>query len=331
LDISNIDEIDSQHSQEIFYRLNQLFESVEANNQSKLEMLLDMENVTKVEAIRAVMGDEHDYTGDNLLMYYDTTTGKFGFLARSEGTLIPLENGIEGINESITTFHNTPNILLRFVLRNNKLRHMRNEEIWQLVAEKQEIKDQYEELEGKYKSAFLNDNTNPMRSSVVAYYLSLPKQALAENLETLQEMFEYNSCSVNLVEGGKEIVLEITPDSLTAIRFSKLAIKLGKQINGEVEVSVFDWEGKLASKQKLKIESQWLQLAEQINKNILQKGLDENMRPEETVFKYKITLPEAAEIALVEAVAENAITGKPLHEDELQITFEGTSLKGVIE
>ncbi|MCK5633318.1 CotH kinase family protein, partial [bacterium] len=69
LDISNFEEIDSLEEKKINYRLFELLKAVEENNQDVFEELIDIDNVSSIEALRALFGNVHNFTGDNLRLF----------------------------------------------------------------------------------------------------------------------------------------------------------------------------------------------------------------------------------------------------------------------
>ena len=327
LEVSNFEEIDSEFESEIMYKVMQMLEAVETNNQNKFENIFDIEQVAKVEAYIAIFGQGHDFEGDNTRFFYNTTTGKFGLVPRSEGGIESvIDEGFQGTERSLSTSGNKPELTTRYILRNTVLRNKRNEILWKLLQDKDEIFDYFEELEQKYMPLFLMDSTDSVRSSKAAYWIKQDKKNLKQNMEILEKQFNYNKAYISIIENGNAIAIEIIPDSTSAIKFNKFNLILNK--NTKAKVTVFDEKENKIAEKTIESENNKMQLQELINKNILHADLDEEMQPKVTTFKYTIEFPNSAgveinnvEINSVEIEAQNAITGKVLQEDEIYITI----------
>ncbi len=325
-EISNMRDIDSEFGSQIMFRAKQLFEAVEENDQSQAENLLDFEQIAKVEAWRAILERTHDFCGDNLRLFYDTTTGKFGFVPRSEGGIDLLKEELGGVDAYLTSCAEIKAPMLKYVLRNDKLRHLRNQIIWKQLGEKEELIAHFQELEEKYKAAFMSDSTIGTRSSKVAFYINTSEKNLEKNIETLERLFDYSACSINVLEFDERLAVEILPEGFAAVKFTEFSIGLDSPAGSKAVVRAFDKKGVLLSDETVEIEGKELLIETQINKNLLQTALDQDMYQERTVFNYEIVLEKQAEVAWVKARAENAVTGKGLKPGEirLQVIKAGT-------
>ncbi len=322
LEISNFDEIDSEFENEIVYKIKQMLEAIESNDQSLFENIFDIEQVTKIEAYAAILGQGHDFMGDNTRFFYDTTTGKFGLVPRNEGGIeILINEEFQGTERNISTLGDQPELTSRYILRNPVLRNKRNELIWELLQDKEEIYGYFEELEEKYLPLFLTDVTDSVRSSKTTYYVRLNKSNLKKNLEVLEKQFNYSKAYINIIETENTTKIEIIPDSTSAIKFNKFNLILNQ--NTKATATAFDEKGNKIAEEIIEIKNNTMQLQEIVNKNILQADLDEEMQPKVTTFKYTIEFlnnvaeMNSIEINSVEIEAQNAITGKIISEDDI--------------
>ena len=318
LEISNFAGIDSEFESEIMYKARQMLDAIESGDQSQFENIFDLEQVAKIEAYIAIRGERHDFIGDNTRFFYDTTSGKFGLVPRSEGGLESLAlPGYGGIERQISTSRDQPELTSRYILRNPELRNRRNEIIWQLLQEKDELVSKYEELEQKYMPVFLADSTDSVRSSKTAYYVRINKEHLKQNIELLEKQFSYGKAYINIIQKQNTITIEIIPDSTTALKTGNFSIKLNPGTNTTVEATAFDQNGKQIAQETVQITDGTIELSRLINKNLLQAGLDEEMQPKVATFTYELAFQNNVDIISVEISAQNAITGKILPQNDI--------------
>ncbi len=327
LEISNMAEPDSDFNEEILYRVGQLFAAVEANEQEKMETFFAMEELAKVLAWAAFLGQPHDLAGDNLRLFYDTSSGLFWPVARTEGGIEPIQDSEHGIDWHLSTAYEQPVPLLRYFLSNSELRNMRNKEIFKALQDKEELLQYYYELERRYRNAFLLDNTSAWRTSKAAYFMGLSKENLEKNIAGLEKMFAYSKCYINVVREGSGIVIEVMPDSETALRFLDFSLQLDLEPGTEATLRIFDGKGNLVGEETIPKGSP-MQLAEQLNRNLIQPLLGEEMQPVKTIFRYEVLFPPEAEfdIESVDVEIENAVTGSELKQEEIYLRIaDGTS------
>jgi len=320
LDISNIDEIDSLHADQIAFKLRQLFSAVKANDQSKVEGLFDLENVSSVEALRAITGNTHDFTGDDLRLFYDTTTGKFGFVPRVESGISPLGVYLGGIDNYLSTYARRPVPVLRYVLRNSKLRHLRNEKIYEILQQKGELLSYFNELDEKYRQAFVNDGTNVWSSREINHLIGKQRQYLQSNFQTLEKQFEYSKAYINAIGEGNSLLIEVIPDSVTALEFNSLSVEFeARQRTGEAIVKVFDEKGGLVAEETVDIAGNRVELEGQANRNIIQADLGEEMEPIRTVFTLQVLFQDEVEVKAINVEMQNAVTGKEIPSNDIYL------------
>ena len=318
LEISNFAGIDSEFESEIMYKARQMLDAIESGDQSQFENIFDLEQVAKIEAYIAIRGERHDFIGDNTRFFYDTTSGKFGLVPRSEGGLESLAlPGYGGIERQISTSRDQPELTSRYILRNPELRNRRNEIIWQLLQEKDELVSKYEELEQKYMPVFLADSTDSVRSSKTAYYVRINKEHLKQNIELLEKQFSYGKAYINIIQKQNTITIEIIPDSTTALKTGNFSIKLNPGTNTTAEAIAFDQNGKQKAQETMQITDGTIELSGLINQNLLQADLDEEMLPKPAKFTYELAFQGNADINSVQVEMQNAITGKALPQNDI--------------
>ena len=319
LEISNFREVDFELKEEVEHRLWQFLEVVESEDQERLEEFVDLDRTASFLALQALLGEVHDFTGDNLRILYDTTTGKFWFSPRSEGSLSPLETYKGGIERSLSSNAGEQVPMLSYLLRNEKLRHLRNEKIYGLLEERKWVVETFTELdEKKYRPMLMNDSTSWLSSRETNYYLNNYFGYLKGNLGTLQRQFDYGKVYVNAVSEGSVVRIEVIPDSTTALRFEEFGLEL--ETEGNVILRVFDGKGKLVFEES-RIVGKEVELAEFLNKNIIQAGLGKEMEPVNTEFVYEIEFLELEEVkfSIGEIAVKNAISEKRILEEDVYV------------
>lgn len=187
LEISNMREIESDFNREIMYRVKQLYDAASVNDQNMIEELVDLEQVARAAALQLLLERTHDFCGDNLRLYYDTTTGRFGFVPRSEGGINLLDMDCGNISYQLTTCGGISAPLLKYVLSNDKVRNLRNELVQEQLESADELIEYYDELEKRYGAVFMSDITSELRSSKVSFYIDKSRRNLESNLRSLME------------------------------------------------------------------------------------------------------------------------------------------------
>jgi hypothetical protein len=318
LEISNVKELDAENGREVMYRVGELFEAAESNDQEVFESLVDEENVAAVQAMIALFGNPHDFTGDNLRLFYDITTGEFGFVPRIESFILPIKIYRGGIDKALST-EAVPVPLLRYTLRNPELRNLRNEKIYELLQRKEHVLEGFMEVDGRYRAIMLSDVTNTKSSRIASRELDSQFSSLQGNMALLERMFEYSKAYVNVVKEGNALTVEVVPDSATALRFKEFSIGVLGEEGNVVEVKVFDGAEKLIFENKMETQT-GMNLANTLNQNLLQAGLGEDMEPVLTRFRYEFLFEKGFELGQVNALVENAITVKELAADDVYIS-----------
>lgn len=176
LEISNFREIDPTFGSQVNGRLHGMLEAVRDDNQELFDVYFDGEQVARLEAWRAILGQEHDFDGDNLRLFYDTTSGKFGLVPRNEG----------GVDKLVSCTKAGSGIL-SYVSENQRVLERKAEILRDVLRDKEELVAFYEELEKKYLGVSLLDNTSVRRSSKVAYYDRRNKRYLMQNIDLLSQ------------------------------------------------------------------------------------------------------------------------------------------------
>ena len=176
LEISNYNKIDSPFSEQIAYRLKKMLDAVKDNNQELFEIYFDVEQVARFEAFRVVLGQFHDFRGDNLRLFYDTTKGKFGLVPRSEG-------GIDALSSFGCSIDETS--IIGFISRNMLVIERKSEILKGL--DKNSLVVSYDSLQEKYGLISSLDSTSTRRSSKTDYYFNRNRKNLIANLEFLEE------------------------------------------------------------------------------------------------------------------------------------------------
>lgn len=319
LEISNLKEIDNERANEIRFKVKQLFEAVEKNDQKTLEELLDFEEISKFEAWRSILGETASFSSDNAKILYDTTTGKFSFAAKSEGNVGLIQDEKNRIDNFLTTVDNQADPLLTAIRKNNNIRHRKNELLWSLLNRSNELIEEYEILENKYKQAFVNDSTNEFRGNVTSYYIQLSKNNLKSNISKLKEQFEYNRVYINIYYLPERLTIEVIPDSAIALEFKNFKIPVKKGTNANM--LIFD-ENQKPVDQKQVYETQGaIEISKQLNQNILHAQFGKEMEFVKTVFRYELILDSNSIIDLdsISFEIKNKVTGKKLQENEIDI------------
>jgi len=188
LEISNVREIDSELNRQVLYRVREMFKVVEENDQSRIGEFFDLNRMARVLAWSAVLERSHDFCGDNLRMFYDTTTGKFWFVPRSEGGVELLPTDLNVVEDYLVSCANVKEPILRYVSENEALICERNRIILGLLEDKEALVDYHLEVEDRYKRVFMSDATNEMRSSKVKYYIERSRENLLSNLDVLERL-----------------------------------------------------------------------------------------------------------------------------------------------
>ena len=278
LDISNF-ECDNK----INYRLYQLLKAVEENDQNSFEDLIDVENVSSVETLRALFGNVHNFTGDNLRLFY-TDENKFGFVPRFEGPIDLVEINKGGIDKYLTTFAGNTVPILEYVERNQELRHRRNEKLYRLLKNEEEILDLYKEIDSRYRPSLTTDSTITLSSREIARFLDKNLEKLEQNFKTLSNQYYYSKVYINIIKEDK-VLIEVIPDSATAIKFNSFII-----------------DG---------VELKYL-----INSKLIQPELGDEMESVRTVFSYEVDLNTVNNVVIE---VKNAVTNKIILEEDVYV------------
>lgn len=318
LEVSNVKEIEEDFGGEAMYRLRQLFEAARDNDQDALESIIDVKNVASVQAMIALFGNPHDFTGDNLRLLYDTTTGKFEFVPRIESFISPLKVYRGGIDNALST-EAVPVPLLRYTLRNSELRNQRNEKLYALLQERDALLDGFKEIDGKYRPYMISDVTNTKSSRIASRELDSQFASLQGNMALIERMFSYGKAYVNVVKEGNLLTVEVIPDSATALGFKGFSVGIFGNEGGYAGVKAFDGEGRLVFEDEMAVNER-MELAPVLNRNLLQAGLGEEMEPVLTRFRYEFLFEEGFTLGDVNALLENAITGKELPAEDVYVS-----------
>ncbi len=293
LDISNFETEDTK----LNYRLYQLLKATETNDQNVFEELFDIENISSIEALRALFGNVHNFTGDNLRLFYNEDTNKFGFVPRFEGTIELVEISNAGIDNYLTTFAGLPVPILRYVAGNDVQRNLRNEKLYQLLQDKQKIMQLYDKVDEKYRVSLVSDLTINSSSREIAHFINVRRRLLEENFSVLSKQFYYSKVYVNIIQEGNRVFVEVIPDSATAIEFDSFLLRIN-------DGNVFEA----------------MELKYLINANTIQAGLGNKMEPVRTVFDYEVLLPGSDfRIGSANVVVRNAITGRRILEEDVYV------------
>jgi parallel beta-helix repeat protein len=141
-------------------QLELLFSSIKNNNHEAVLSLIDRTYIAKFLAFIYLFNDVHFITGDNLRLVYDFHRGKFYPIFRIENLPPKIENtNILEFNKSLfgTYDYSPTHEIFKYMVQNNKIRAMRDENLWELLSKKSKIMDQL--------SKNLNDNRAVLISS----------------------------------------------------------------------------------------------------------------------------------------------------------------------
>ncbi len=191
LELSSIKQIESPFEREINGRINEMFKVVKSDDKELFDVYFDVEQIARFEAWRAILGQDHDFGRNNLKLFYNTTTGKFGIVPRNEGGINDQNTvgmhdqdlGKEGYDPCTKTGTG----ILYYVSRNPEVVERKKEILKEVLKDGEELVNYYKELEDKYLGIALLDNTTIRRSSKVAYYSRRNKAYLEKNVEFLKQ------------------------------------------------------------------------------------------------------------------------------------------------
>jgi parallel beta-helix repeat protein len=316
LEISNLDDINSEQEQAIKYRVNQLFSAIKNNNIKTISSMIDSKNIGAYMAVLSLMGSAHDASGDNLRFIYSLTSGKFSLIPRFEGMVeeLRIENG--SFESSINTKRFNP------MLFNDKVRSYMYSYIADLIANKKNLLTEYKSLKDKYLPIILKDPIPIITHRKIKRIIKKSYKRLKHNLNVLEKVISYSKCYIDMIVENNSLTIEIMPDSNAPLKCEQFDLILPKNITlKKTSIDVFDSNMRLITTVPVLITDNKINIKNIINKNLLITSLDKNLHIQKTIYTYKIK-----NIAFESLTADNFkikmsnnATKKHLEQNELYI------------
>ncbi|MFH1610670.1 MAG: CotH kinase family protein, partial [Patescibacteria group bacterium] len=138
--------------------------------------MIDMDNFLAWQSHASLLGDDHQYTGHNIRLYFNSVKGKFQFF--------PVDVNQFKFDGQLDIHYNT---LMSRLLMIPEVMGQRNQILWGYVNDKDNIQDDidyYEDLYKQTKSAFYKDKTKRYSNLYFNYRVK-------DRFEKMKKQYEY--------------------------------------------------------------------------------------------------------------------------------------------
>ncbi len=257
---------------------------VSAKSFSQIESIVDIEKFALFEAMRIIFATDHAITGDNLKMFFDTTSGKFYPFFRMEGYLLPLPKSdlSKTFDRELNDWFGYEYKIKIFPILNgdDNFRFLRNKYLYNILLKRDELEDFYKSLYEDIKPLIKFDKTN---NKPARWYIN----KMESSLKYLNENFNYIDKYLNYARvystvyliSDNEIILEIVPDSNSALGLQNLDFGFSKT-NTSVKIANLD-----------SINSEYSEptnIKEYFSDKKFSLSLDKNLEISRSAFRFKI-------------------------------------------
>lgn len=201
-----------------------------------IEQYFDLDYISSFEAARTIAGfNGHGFVAENLYVFYDTASGKFypGFTRDVLSEELKTENG-GTIEELINSRQPSPYTnwelrkipLLHLFSQNNLIRQEKYKKIYKFITEDADsvIKRHHEAVEFNEKLTYFELLASKLRKIGIEV-LTPSKNIIEYNVQTLKSYLKESKPEMTLSALNNNLIVEIVPQSMSAISFDKLILK----------------------------------------------------------------------------------------------------------
>ena len=319
-EISNIEPEKSDLNQEkIIYQTNLLFNAVKEKDVEKVASFFDLEYLSSFEALRILIGSPHFVTGDNLVLVYKATNGKFYPVPKNEDLKsIFLEYG--GIERDINLLNERYDSyvvdLFELITRNDNIRRLRNQKIYNLVMNNNLIED-IDKLVGHYLPYSTAYKTNKLSERFMKYSLKNSKKDIQHNMVTIKNNLEYAKSYFNIIYKDNTIDIEIIPDSMSYLKLSKFNLNFEYPYQGKIKMEY----GNKTKILFVKNDTKNMDIIKAFKDLFYSASLDNDLHPTKRVYKIKLSFENTNLIDLnhIDIEMINDATNQIISKDDIYL------------
>jgi len=313
------------------YKLDQLFTAVKEGDSKKIIELFDIDSLSSFEALRRIMGFTHDIEGDNLILVYSASTGKFTIVPQSEEIRkIRLNNG--GIENFMNLNGKEFIPLFYYINQNDNFRLLTNKKIYSLVTQEndvfiKEIED-LNELITPYATSY---NMKERSSNYAKFILNYEKDSIHKNMRILKENLEYNKLYANVRTKQNTINFEIIPDSISALTLNSIKLNFSEPYFGKVDLVVKDEFDQVLQRHKFFFEKENLEAENgkgyeidvlgKTNELLLMSTLDKELFPKKKTYHLEYVFDKKVNLISSKINVLNVVTSQPLKDKDIHISI----------
>ena len=287
----------------------------ENTNINHIKKIINKEKFSKVDAMRILFGDSHGISGANQKILYDTSTGTIYPFFRTEGIVMPLQDGGLGLNfdKNIYNFIKGPNmannILYKRLAQDVEYRTLRNTYLYEIIKSEEKIISVYEKYL-KDMLPILSMSRSPNYSSrMLIYNENINFHRVKNNIKIIKRYLEYSKVFIEVLRiKDNNISISLKPDSNVGV----LVNKINTNLSPDAVVTVTSENG---SSIKLKIK----ELKGYFNKNNLMIGLDNDLNLKKQEFLFDIVADQL--ISKFELEFTNKVTGSMVNRKNIYYKF----------
>jgi len=329
-EFSNLKKIKHPLEKTINYKYSLIGKHLEANNTKSLLELFNIDYIARFEALRNILGINHDVAGDNLNMYYSLTDGKFYPIIRSEGDIHPIEikNGtsMQSFNKLYKDFDPTIENLYKAFHDSSKFRLLKLKYINNIINNFPEIE---KKLVFQYNSLSPSFILDPHDHHNIQYKSRLSRmslQVIKKNISTLRQQISSFFLFANLMTQPKELIIEVIPDGVTNAKFSNFTIELQKKSSiTNILCSINGKENDLNTQMKIK-ETKRLNVSDIFNQFNLIPSFNEDFSLVRTKFICKFKMDKTPHIEGYTIEMKNILTDKQVEPKNINVSIASSNL-----
>ena len=323
-ELTNINPLDTElFNEDIHSSIDNLYNSIRNNEFLSVEDFYDMDQLSSYESWRMILGTFALATGENFRMAYSQTDGKFYPIPRSEflNELRLHKGGLEWWNSLQTglnpIYDNYIVENIKYWNNNDELRQMKYKKLYNFVTTKSaDFLEEVMKLNNilPYLKSY---KTNTFNKRYFDWVFESYNQMLKHNFNMIQQNLEYAKAYVNIKYKENKIIIDIMPDSTSAIQIDKLRLTLNGEYRGKVKLKAPNYYNKI--EQDFDINSENIDLTEFISNIPFSPGLDQEMNPSVKHNLISIEFAESINLENVDIGFTNYITQKKIHESDIYL------------
>ncbi|MCK5477080.1 MAG: hypothetical protein KAI55_04120 [Candidatus Aenigmarchaeota archaeon] len=305
------------------YATYKLYEAIKDNDTEYILNNMDIDKMSRFEAGKMFLKENHMLAGDNIKLIYTFTDGKFIPLFRNEGYLLRY-NSYEVEYENNYYYDGKSHLYLFSSLnRDNDFRKIKYSYLYELVKDDHLLK-MYDNLTDKYGYYLTHDLTNVRPTRYYKYLLKDRRELIENNINILRRYLEYSRVFIGVIEERNQIIIDINPDSNSPVAFSKLEISLKNQaeINGSIILEEYDEKNMLVYSQNISVKDLY-DVSRKLRYNSYMLNIDEEMKTKDAKYYVKLIFPVGyrADITDAKITLKNTISNKQIKENDIFVNI----------